>query len=323
MKIRLLHPLWTHIPVLGLLVYLVARLIMASSLPANAPIHFGMNGEPNGYGSPWLFFGITFGIGILFGILSIIFDEIWVKSEKRKSFNWISLFDDLTTGFLVGISLGYLRFLESGASNFTFPVYDVLIVVGAALGIAIILELLRPFRLNPQIVRTEDTSTMEKELQQRLRDNRAFVYWQSQNPAWVSVVTIVVPLAMIAVAVLMWFIQPWFVLLYVAIALAISLLNGGMRTIVTREMVTVRLGLFGIRVLKIKTSEIAASEILEFSPIKDFGGYGIRFNRKMYAYFLKGNRGIKITLDHGMQYLIGADRPEQLLAVIKTVSRKT
>ena len=296
---------------------------MAGSLPANAPIHFGMNGEPNAYGSPWLFFGITFGIGILFGILSIIFDEIWVKSEKRKSFNWISLFDDLTTGFLVGISLGYLRFLESGASNFKFPVYDVLIVVGAALGIAIILELLRPFRLNPQIVRMEDTSTMEKELQQRLRDNRAFVYWQSQNPAWVSVVTIVVPLAMIAVAVLMWFIQPWFVLLYVAIALAISLLNGGMRTIVTREMVTVRLGLFGIRVLKIKTSEIAASEILEFSPIKDFGGYGIRFNRKMYAYFLKGNRGIKITLDHGMQYLIGADRPEQLLAVIKTVSRKT
>ena len=108
-----------------------------------------------------------------------------------------------------------------------------------------------------------------------------------------------------------------------AIALAISQLNGGMRTIVTRELVTVRLGLFGIRVLKIKTSEIAASEIMEFSPIKDFGGYGIRFNRKMYAYFLKGNRGIKITLDHGMQYLIGADHPEQMLAVIKAVSRKT
>jgi hypothetical protein len=43
----------------------------------------------------------------------------------------------------------------------------------------------------------------------------------------------------------------------------------------------------------------------------------------MYAYFLKGNRGIKITLDHGMQYLIGADHPEQMLAVIKAVSLKT
>jgi hypothetical protein len=323
MKIRLIHPLWTHLPILGLLGYLAARLIMAGSLPATVPTHFSLNGEPNAYGSPWLLFGTTFGTSILFGILSIVFDEIWVKSEKRKSFNWISLFDELTAGLLVGISLGYLHFLESGAVNFKFPLSDVLVMMGAALGIAVILELLRPFRLNPQIFPTEDTSIMEKELQQRLRDNRSFVYWQSQNPAWVSVLTIVVPLVMIGVAVLMWFIQPWFVLLYVAIALAISQLNGGMRTIVTREMVTVRLGLFGIRVLKIKTSEIAASEIMEFSPIKDFGGYGIRFNRKMYAYFLKGNRGIKITLDHGMQYLIGADHPEQMLAVIKAVSLKT
>ena len=174
MKIRLLHPLWTHIPVLGLLVYLAARLIMAGSLPASVPTHFGLNGEPNAYGSPWLLFGTTFGISILFGILSIVFDEIWVKSEKRKSFNWISLFDELTAGLLVGISLGYLQFLESGTANFKFPLSGVLVTMGAALGMAVILELLRPFRLNPQIFPIEDTSTMEKELQQRLRDNRAF-----------------------------------------------------------------------------------------------------------------------------------------------------
>jgi hypothetical protein len=323
MKIRLLHPVWTHIPVLGLLVYLAVRLIIAGSLPANAAIHFGSNGEPNGFGSPWLLFGTTLGTSILFGILSIVFDEVWAKNEKRKSFNWISLFDDLIAGFLVGISLGYLRYLESGLTDFNFPLNEVLITIGAAVGSAIILELLRPFRLNPQVFPTVDTVTMEKELRQRLQEDRAFIYWQSQNPTWFSLITIAVPLVMIAVAVSMWFIQPWFVLLYGAIALAISLLNGGMRTIVTREMLSVKLGLFGIRVLKIKTSEIASSEVMEFSPIKDFGGYGIRFNRKMYAYFLKGNRGIKITLGHGMQYLIGADQPEQMLAVIKAVSGKT
>jgi hypothetical protein len=97
---------------------------------------------------------------------------------------------------------------------------------------------------------------------------------------------------------------------------------GGMRTIVTREFVTVRLGVFGIRILRVKTFEIAATEIMQFSPIKDFGGYGIRYNGKMYAYFLRGNRGIKITLHHGLKYLIGTDHPEQLLAVIKAVAGK-
>jgi len=296
---------------------------MAVPLPSRAPTHFGFNGEPDNYGSPWLAFGITIGISLLFGLLSIVFDEVWARGEKRKSFNWTALFDELLAGILVGISLGYLRMLESGITNFRLPVTDLLMAVGVGLGLGVILEWLRPFRPNPQSLTSEDTPIIEQELDQRLKGNQPFIYWQSQNPGWVSVLAITLPLMMITIAVVMWFSQPWFSLFYVALALVLSLLYGGMRIIVTRQRVTLRLGLLGIPVLRVKTAEIASAELLEFSPIKDFGGYGIRFNGKMYAYYLRGNRGVKITLDHGLKYLIGADHPEQLLAVIKAVSRKT
>jgi hypothetical protein len=309
--------------VLVLLLYLAERLITAGPLPSSAPTHFGFNGEPDSYGSPWLAFGITLGLSLLFGLLSIVFDEVWARGEKRKSFNWIALFDELLAGILVGISLGYLRMLENGITNFKLPITDIIMAVGVGLGLGVILEWLRPFRPNPQSLTSEDTAIMEKELDQRLKGNQPFIYWQSQNPGWVSVLAIALPLMMITIAVVMWFSQSWFSVFYVVLALVLSLLYGGMRTIVTRQRVTLRFGLLGIRVLRVKTAEIASAELLEFSPIKDFGGYGIRFNGKMYAYYLRGNRGVKITLDHGLKYLIGADHPEQLLAVIKAVSRKT
>jgi len=72
-------------------------------------------------------------------------------------------------------------------------------------------------------------------------------------------------------------------------------------------------------VLKLKTADIASAEIMQFAPLGDFGGYGIRYNGKMTAYYLRGSRGVKITTQKGKKYLIGSDRPEHLLAVINAV----
>ena len=66
-------------------------------------------------------------------------------------------------------------------------------------------------------------------------------------------------------------------------------------------------------------SDITNIETHSFSPLKDFGGYGIRINREMKAYFLTGNMGVKLTLSDGKRYLIGSDHPERLAAVIKAL----
>jgi hypothetical protein len=321
MKIKLQHPLWTHIPAAGLIIYLAVRWIQVGNLPGRVPTHFGFNGEPNGYGSMPGAMAMILGICVLYLILSIIGDEAWVRSEKKKAFNWLSLLDEIFIGLLIGIAAGYLTYLQGGLPvAFNFPWFNVLIYTAAATGLAVVLELVRPFHPSPQALVIEDTKSMQKELLSKLKGQQNFIYWQAQNPLWMNVVTIVVPLIMIIVAVVMFESQWWFSLLYLVLAVAFALLNGGMRAVVTRENIKVRLGLVGWRVLKIQNSEIIAVEIMEFSPLKDFGGYGIRFGKGMFAFYLKGTRGVKITLKNGMKYLIGSDHPEQMEAVIKAVS---
>ena len=125
---------------------------------------------------------------------------------------------------------------------------------------------------------------------------------------------------MVVVAVTAWTEVPWFSVLVALVGIALTLIYGGFRTLVTREAVTLRMGLLGIRLLRLKTSDIASADLHNFSPLKDFGGYGIRFNKEMKAYFLKGDRGVKITTRAGKKYLVGSDHPERLAAVISTVS---
>jgi hypothetical protein len=145
---------------------------------------------------------------------------------------------------------------------------------------------------------------------------------RSQNPVYSRVLAVVVPLLMVVVAATAWSEVPWLSVLIALIGIALALVYGGFRTMVTRDAVTVRMGLLGIRLLRLKREDIASAELHHFAPLKDFGGYGIRFNKEMKAYFLKGDRGVKITTRAGKKFLIGSDKPERLATVVNTLIRE-
>jgi hypothetical protein len=54
MKIKLIHPLWTHIPAVLALLAGIAFTLRALPLPDIAPIHFTLSGQPDRYGSLWM-----------------------------------------------------------------------------------------------------------------------------------------------------------------------------------------------------------------------------------------------------------------------------
>lgn len=318
MKAKLVHPVWTHLPSIAALLILVIFLITAGPLPTEAPIHFGFNGEPNRSGSPWEVFGITIGLSVLFILISGLIDELWARQEKTKSFNWLSFMDDIFVPFMTGVSLGYLSFLKSGNDSFAFPLAYALPMAGGAVVLAVILDALRPYRPYTAPLIKEESPELKEEIVKNLRDNASFVYWDYQNPFYVTLITVVLPLIMFTIAAIIWFSQGWggiVTLLVVGIILIIP--YGGQRTLVTRSDVVIRWGILGIRVLRVKIADITGVEIHEFQPLKDFGGYGIRFNRDMSAYYLRGNRGVKITRSQGKTVLIGSDYPEPLLAVLQ------
>ena len=319
MKMKLIHPLWTHIPAILALLAGIVFTLRALPLPDPAPIHFTFSGQPDRFGSPWMSSAWQAGIAILYIILSIILDEAWARQEKHKSFNWLSLFDDVVIAALATVQVTYVTMLASTNHVYEFPWLPTIIVIAVAAGLAIILEHIRPFRQYESNLAIEDVSQVKAEVTRIIKTGQPLVYWETQNPAYSNILAIAVPLIMIIVAVTAWSEVPWLSILFVLIGIALAMMYGGFRTLVTRDVITVRMGMPGIQLLRLDTAEIASAELHSFSPLKDFGGYGIRFNKEMKAYFLKGDRGVKVTNRKGKKYLIGSDHPERLNAVINTV----
>jgi hypothetical protein len=322
MKNRMIHPLWIHLPSVSAWVYLIIRLVKDGPFSDNVPVHFNLQGQPDSYGSPWLSFGIFLVLSVFFIGLSIFLDELWARQEKVKTFNWMSLLDEIVVGWLVGISLGTIEFLKSGAESFSFPWVYLLSVTGIITILAIFLEKYRPFRASPLTVTVPDVTVIENELIKKWQENKALVYWESQNPLYITLLTIVLPLIILVLAVMAWFSQPWAALVLFITGLVLIIPYGGLRTVVTRQDITVRFGLPGVRVLRLSLDDISSFELKEFSPLREFGGYGIRFNGQMSAYYIRGSRGVLLSLNNDKKYLIGSDRPEQLLAVLRVLSGK-
>jgi len=320
MKTKLAHPLWTHLPAIAAFAILIVYIITSGPLPARVPVHFGLGGEPDAYGSPWSVFGLIVGLSVFFILLSAFLDELWARQEETKAFNWLSLFDDIAVGVMVGINLGYLAFLRQSGGSFGFPWDYLSLVGGSAIILAAILEVIRPYRPYPSRLVDQESRSLKTEYAQRLDDNSPFFYWDYQNPLYVTLLTTLLPLVMITTGALIWLSQSWASILLFVIGILLIIPYGGQRTLVTRQNVTVRFGILGIKVLRLRMEEISGVETHEFAPLRDFGGYGMRFNREMKAYFLRGTRGVKLTSASGKKYLIGSDNADRLATIIDSVS---
>lgn len=67
---------------------------------------------------------------------------------------------------------------------------------------------------------------------------------------------------------------------------------------------------------KFDFKDIEGVEIIEFNPILDFGGWGIRRGKGMWAYILVGNRGVVFSLKDGRKFLIGSKSPEMFFQMV-------
>lgn len=86
-------------------------------------------------------------------------------------------------------------------------------------------------------------------------------------------------------------------------------------TDVTAGEVNVRLVPFRGRTILL--SSVASAEERTYSPMSEFGGYGIRVSRAGRAYNAYGNLGVQLVLDDGSRILIGTQRPQELIGALR------
>jgi hypothetical protein len=70
---------------------------------------------------------------------------------------------------------------------------------------------------------------------------------------------------------------------------------------------------------RIGFDEIASVEAIRYSPLLDYGGWGIRFGIRGQgvAFTTKGNRGVMVLLKDGNRRLIGSQRADELVQAIR------
>ncbi len=62
--------------------------------------------------------------------------------------------------------------------------------------------------------------------------------------------------------------------------------------------------------------EIEKVELLKYNPIKDYGGWGIRYGKSGWAYNVRGKIGLMVYFKNGKKILIGTQKGEEIINVI-------
>jgi hypothetical protein len=64
--------------------------------------------------------------------------------------------------------------------------------------------------------------------------------------------------------------------------------------------------------------EIVMAEAVTYHPLREYGGWGIRFGwRGGMAYNVEGDRGVRITLNNGKKFLLGSQHAEELAQALQ------
>jgi hypothetical protein len=68
--------------------------------------------------------------------------------------------------------------------------------------------------------------------------------------------------------------------------------------------------------------DIVGCEVRTYRPLREYGGWGVKYGRGGKAYNVSGNRGVQLKLSSGKGLLIGSQRPEELAQAIQEGMRE-
>jgi hypothetical protein len=99
------------------------------------------------------------------------------------------------------------------------------------------------------------------------------------------------------------------------------LLKANLVTEINSESIRYRFYPFITRDRYVYWVNVDTATVRKYKPMKEFWGWGIRFNKSGKALNVKGNYGLQLKLTNGKNLLIGTQKPEALEKFLKTLGR--
>ncbi|HSG48041.1 MAG TPA: hypothetical protein VLA43_09535 [Longimicrobiales bacterium] len=97
----------------------------------------------------------------------------------------------------------------------------------------------------------------------------------------------------------------------------IQLLFGGLTVVVEPDAVRAGLGNGWIFRTRIPLDDVSSMEAVTYSPLKEFGGWGLRGGSRKRAWTARGDRALVLTLQDGRKVYLGSDDPAKLESRIR------
>jgi hypothetical protein len=94
------------------------------------------------------------------------------------------------------------------------------------------------------------------------------------------------------------------------------LLVGSLKTLIDEEGIYVRLTPFMFRYKFYGWDSISSVHVRRYSPLGEFGGWGLRGRRGIFSYTMSGKTGLEFALKNGQKILVGTRQPDYLKTVL-------
>ena len=110
----------------------------------------------------------------------------------------------------------------------------------------------------------------------------------------------------------------WLIAIVVVFGMGLPafILSISLRTEVRRDAVLVRLWPIHRNWVRIPVATVHEAAAVTYSPIREYGGWGLRYGPNGKAYNVRGNRGVRIVHGSGERLLIGSQRADDLARAI-------
>jgi hypothetical protein len=110
----------------------------------------------------------------------------------------------------------------------------------------------------------------------------------------------------------------------VGIPVGIYSLMGQLRTRVMSDRLDIRWGYLEVIKKSIPLHDVKTADAVSYSPIGEFGGWGIRMGgKKKRAWTISGNRALLLHLKDGTRFYLGSEKPERLLQWVSSATKRS
>ena len=107
------------------------------------------------------------------------------------------------------------------------------------------------------------------------------------------------------------------------VVLTLLFLSFRLETLVKQDGIYVRFFPFQRSFKYYPWASLAKYYVREYAPLREYGGWGLRYGGSGTAYNISGNKGLQLEFTDNRKVLIGTNKAEELTAVLNKIGRTT